>query len=490
MGEAINIPADKIVFDKSIYPRFEVDPERIQFFVELLENEAELDPIRVVKHDGSYVLIEGKHRLDAHKICGIYEISGIVEKIERKLWRLYAAKYNVRTSKPLSGAELKSVITKVYEIDGIKQSSVIAENLACTVRYVNKVLVSYKEADKQGKIARARELRDRDFSLQEIADTLSEEFGENFAKQTILNWLERDLSSKNGTVPFLDEVNTNSASPSSSDPSFSQENQQENTDQESVTFANRNKAANTPDSDREALVSAAGAEAEDPADVFPEDPEFHPESEVAPESPPDEELRPQPTFLAEAVSEFLDLEPVEEKTLIAAYMLLWGDDVESIARQVEEPPVWVRKTAAILAYTYWGYAVEDIMEKLEVTEDRAAIIGFVHQVMPKNIPPLEKLIEWINTNTKYHDDLMEMIRQEVIEQCFKAQDECELPQPVSEIPPDIDRGFIEAEKFLEDVLKMLEQRQFQGKLLEEIMLRFNGLQPVLNEIRQTLRKLV
>ena len=117
MGEAINIPAEKIVFDKSIYPRFEVDPERIQFFVELLENDAELDPIRVVKHDGSYVLIEGKHRLDAHKICGIYEIPGIVEKIERKLWRLYAAKYNVRTSKPLSRDELKSVIKNVYEIE-------------------------------------------------------------------------------------------------------------------------------------------------------------------------------------------------------------------------------------------------------------------------------------------------------------------------------------------------------------------------------------
>jgi hypothetical protein len=427
--------------------------------------------------------------LDAHKICGIYEIAGIVEKIERKLWRLYAAKYNVRTSKPLSRDELKSVIKNVYEIDGIKQSGVIAENLSCTIQYVNKVLKSRKDDDKQRKVWRARELSAKGFSQENIAEKLSEEFGESIPRRTVARWLADQSFGQNETVSFWPKsVTTTPDSPS--EPGFSQKNQEENTDQKSVTFASRNERTSIPDSDHEAYTSATDAETEDPADVSPEAPESHPESEVAYEAPPDEELRPQPTFLAEAVGEFLDLEPVEKKTLVAAYMLLLEDDVESIAKQVEEPPVWVRKTAAIVAYTWWRYSVEDIMEKLEVSEDRAAIIAFVHQVMPKNIPPLDKLVEWISTNTKYHDDLMEMIQQEAIEQCFKAQSECELPQPLAEIPSDIDRGFIEAEKFLEDVLKMLEQRQFQGKLLEEIMLRFNGLQPVLNEIRQTLRKLV
>ena len=205
MGEVINIPTGKIVFDKSIYPRFEVDAERIQFFVELLENEGELDPIRVVKHDGSFVLIEGKHRCDAHKICGIYEIPGIVEKIERKLWRLYAAKYNVKTAKPLSRDELKSVITKVYEIDGIKKSSVIAENLSCTVQYVNKVLRSAKEEERQRKIARARELEaEGAYSQAEIARELAQEFGEKIPRRTLTDWLAAE---------DLGEIETVSISP-------------------------------------------------------------------------------------------------------------------------------------------------------------------------------------------------------------------------------------------------------------------------------------
>ena len=264
MGEAINIPTDKIIFDKSIYPRFEVDPERIQFFVELLENEGELDPIRVVKHDGSYVLIEGKHRCDAHKICGIYEIPGIVEKIERKLWRLYAAKYNVRTAKPLSGDELKSVIAKVYEIDGIKKSSVIAENLSCTVQYVNKVLRSAKEEERQRKIARARELEAEGlYTRVEIAEKLSEEFDERIARPTLVGWLASEPGVENETVSISTQKVTNSTPEALSEQPFSQENQQQSIDPKSVTSTPQYDLENFAESDPSTLTSPTRAETDD-----------------------------------------------------------------------------------------------------------------------------------------------------------------------------------------------------------------------------------
>ena len=47
-----------------------------------------------------------------------------------------------------------------------------------------------------------------------------------------------------------------------------------------------------------------------------------------------------------------------------------------------------------------------------------------------------------------------------------------------------------AENHFREVLRLLELNQFQEDLLEEVARQFNGLQPLLNEIREVLRKLI
>jgi hypothetical protein len=483
MGEVINIPTGKIVFDKSIYPRFEVDPERIQFFVELLENEAELDPIRVVKHDGSYVLIEGRHRWDAHKICGIYEIPGIVEKIERKLWRLYAAKYNLRTAKPLSGAELKRTIERVYEIDGIRDTNTIADELGCTGRYVRRVLQEKKGVEKQKKIVRARQLRHEGLSLQEIADGLSEEFNESLTKVTVRNYLTNDAPLKNGTVPFFNDLVTNSTPEPPAEQPFSQENRLESVDLKSVTSTPQYDLEDPAESDSPTLRSPNHAGAEDASHV----------PRTTPEPSEPRRVIIDPSFLLRAVAEFKKkVLPSQQKTLVALHMLLCDCDVDGVARQVEEPLVWVRKTAAAVALIHMENSKEEILEKIDIDENCLEIIGFVHSIMPQNLPPLNQLLEWLNTNSKYHEELNKTVRREVISHCFKKESEadCDLPEPFSEIPHEISQGFVAAENHFREVLRLLELKQFQGDLLEEVARQFNGLQPSQNEIREVLRKLI
>jgi hypothetical protein len=202
---------------------------------------------------------------------------------------------------------------------------------------------------------------------------------------------------------------------------------------------------------------------------------------------------PDPSFLLRAVAEFKKrVLPSQQKTLVALHMLLCDSDVDGIAKQVKEPLVWVRKTAAAVALIHMENSKEEILEKLEIDENCMEIIGFVHSIMPQTLPALNQLLEWLNSNSKYHEELNKTVRREVISHCFKKESEadCDLPEPLSDIPPEINQGFMAAENHFREVLRLLELNQFQGDLLEEVARQFNGLQPLLNEIREVLRKLI
>ena len=67
-----------------LYPRSRFDPERVDLFAELLSDDPlGLPPIEVVRSPSGKVfgLVDGKHRLEAHRKLGLPEIAGVVVSV-------------------------------------------------------------------------------------------------------------------------------------------------------------------------------------------------------------------------------------------------------------------------------------------------------------------------------------------------------------------------------------------------------------------------
>lgn len=71
--EAITISINLIIVNKQ-----PVEGEHVEEFIELLETGKRLPPVTVRKVEGGYVLVDGRHRLLAHKTLGITHISARV----------------------------------------------------------------------------------------------------------------------------------------------------------------------------------------------------------------------------------------------------------------------------------------------------------------------------------------------------------------------------------------------------------------------------
>ena len=170
---ATEVLIDKIVEIPGIYPRFEVDEGRIELFYEHMQCGQEFPPINIVKDEsnkGCYVLLGGKHRLEAWRRSGKRKIKAFRMAVERRHWRLVAASLNAMSSKPLKGEELKKVIRDAYEIDGIRDTEEIAHKLNCTVQYVRKILKPVRDMDKEKLKERVVQLRKEGLSLSDISN--------------------------------------------------------------------------------------------------------------------------------------------------------------------------------------------------------------------------------------------------------------------------------------------------------------------------------
>ena len=145
-----DILLNNITQDQGIYPRLNTDTDRINLFRELMEcGDVHFPPIKVVRDNGFYILLDGHHRLEAHRQLQKQKIRTEIWKIAKQHWRLAAARFNNVSSKPLSGEELQKTICDAWEIDGIRDPQEIAQELNCSVRYVRRVLQSVRQAEKE-----------------------------------------------------------------------------------------------------------------------------------------------------------------------------------------------------------------------------------------------------------------------------------------------------------------------------------------------------
>ena len=168
--QAKKIPIKKIITNPKYYPRLKVDQQRILEFVEAMECGEHYPPIKVVfdKKTGMYILLDGKHRLEARILRGEVEILADVFSISEEHWLMAAARFNSKSSKPLKGEEIKQIIIQAW-LAGIKDTDVIAREMNCSVRYVEKMLKPIRD-EKRDKIKEEiLELHQQGMSQRKIA---------------------------------------------------------------------------------------------------------------------------------------------------------------------------------------------------------------------------------------------------------------------------------------------------------------------------------
>ena len=145
------IKIDEIKLIKELYPRFEADNYTVNQYRQSIEM---LPPILVARNN---VLVDGYHRLLAHKLEGYKEISAEVfdSENEKEIW-LEAIKRNSTHGRQLSIEEKTALAPKLYKL-GISTKDIM-DFLAVGKRVV------YNWTEKE----RANEKEKRDAEVLEL----------------------------------------------------------------------------------------------------------------------------------------------------------------------------------------------------------------------------------------------------------------------------------------------------------------------------------
>jgi len=164
------ILVSEIIFDPAYYPRKEVDQNRVNLFCDLMKAGEYFRPIRVVLDNsrGKYIALDGEHRLSAINRLGKETIEAEIHNIFPDQWRITAAAWNFKSSKPLTRDELKNIVTLAWRKDKVPEDE-IARVLGCSERYVHDLLKDARAEQKQKQHEKVIELKEKGLSLRKIA---------------------------------------------------------------------------------------------------------------------------------------------------------------------------------------------------------------------------------------------------------------------------------------------------------------------------------
>ena len=143
--------------------------EKVEEYKELIEEGVEFDPILVwERNDGRYWVIDGVHRIEAHKRAGKQFIKAKLVKCKDELdYRIKAIQANLKHGLALAKGERPLLAQTLYK-QGLSEEE-IRKVFGVSERTVREWLKTVKEEEKQAKIKKALELREKGYSLREIA---------------------------------------------------------------------------------------------------------------------------------------------------------------------------------------------------------------------------------------------------------------------------------------------------------------------------------
>ena len=185
-----------------LYIRSRVNEEWVEHLKQLIEEGADLDPVIVAKVEGKNTLVSGNHRVSAYrklgkqiKVLHIGEISlEAFFKLQREL--------NPEIL-PMDTEELKCYAEKLYNHlkDKYKKGELyekIADAVGRSPETVRKWLASKEQEEKQAKIKKAWELREKGWKIKDIAKELGVD------ERTVYRYLEEhDKTAKPAKLTLL-----------------------------------------------------------------------------------------------------------------------------------------------------------------------------------------------------------------------------------------------------------------------------------------------
>lgn len=188
-GHVKTINIDTVIFEENLYPRNQFDQETVNRYRQSLDK---LPPIEITHEN---ILIDGYHRLIAHRIEQKPTIQATIETLDRNLVLWESAKRNAAHGFQLCQKDKQQLGRRFYQ-DG-KSLTDIADVLSVTERAVSNWTQDLRQAEKEERNQKIWDLWLACKTQEEIAETVG--IAQNSVSVTLDNI-------KNGKLSEIDKV--------------------------------------------------------------------------------------------------------------------------------------------------------------------------------------------------------------------------------------------------------------------------------------------
>jgi hypothetical protein len=166
------LPLDAIVWDPSIYPRAKWSTSTIDRYVDALEAGDEFPP--VIVETGTMRLLDGKHRLEAHKKANRQAIAVDQRSVPAGVpIKLYAASLSARHGDRMAVGDLRDVCREVYSDNPEFKQDDVAKLLGIKQQRVSEFVGDILAVRREERRAKVQRLQLLGWSDTEIADLLN-----------------------------------------------------------------------------------------------------------------------------------------------------------------------------------------------------------------------------------------------------------------------------------------------------------------------------
>lgn len=165
------VPLDAIVWDPSIYPRSKWSTSTIDRYVDALEAGDEFPP--VIVEAGTMRLLDGKHRLEAHRKAGRETIAAVARSVPEGMpAKLYAASLSARHGDRMAVSDLRDVCREVYETNPEYVQEDVAKLLGIRRQRVSEFVSDILAVRREERKAKVQRLARLGWTQLEIAERL------------------------------------------------------------------------------------------------------------------------------------------------------------------------------------------------------------------------------------------------------------------------------------------------------------------------------
>ncbi len=126
-----------IVWDRELYPRINYNWQVAYDYSQSMKAGAKFPPIVVALHRRKYYLIDGKHRIEATKLCKEKHIQAVILKgLNDKRIFIEAVKANINHGYPLAPKEKRDIVLKLRDFN--ISATEISELIRVPIENMNK----------------------------------------------------------------------------------------------------------------------------------------------------------------------------------------------------------------------------------------------------------------------------------------------------------------------------------------------------------------